>query len=129
MKSFVWFTTILLLGVELIHAAHITPIHAHRQHRRSLGSTKPTARRNLKKRGTCRPSTTPKNNTTTTSDPTPNQVNAANGGGFPSLGFKMPGSVPSSVDGWWSDYKSEVGFLGFSYSVAGCTSLDRICCP
>ena len=45
------------------------------------------------------------------------------GGGFPSLGFKMPSSVPSSLDGWWSDYKSEIGFLGFSYSVEGCTFL------
>ena len=38
-------------------------------------------------------------------------------GGFPSLGFQMPSSVPSSLDGWWSDYKSEIGFLGFSYGV------------
>ena len=43
------------------------------------------------------------------------------GGGFPSLGFKMPGKVPSSLDGWWSDYKSDLGFLGFSYWVTQCT--------
>ena len=43
------------------------------------------------------------------------------GDGFPSLGFKMPSSVPSSLNGWWSDYKSEIGFLGFSYSVFSCT--------
>ena len=42
-------------------------------------------------------------------------------GGFPSLGFKMPGSVPSSLNGWWSDYKSEIGFLGFSYPIFSCT--------
>jgi exo-beta-1,3-glucanase (GH17 family) len=38
----------------------------------------------------------------------------------------MPGSVPSSVSGWWSDYKSEVGFLGFSYAVAGCQSAGTL---
>ena len=34
----------------------------------------------------------------------------------------MPDSVPSSLDGWWTDYKAEVGFLGFSYAVSGCAS-------
>jgi len=117
MKSFVWFTTLLLLCIELAHAAHITPIKGHRHHRRA--STKPPARV-LKKRGTR--SCTPPASTNSTSGPPSGQVNTANGGGFPSLGFKMPSSTPSSVNGWWSDYKSEVGFLGFSYSVSGCAS-------
>ena len=70
-KSFIWFTTALLLCLELAHATHVP----------------------------------------------------RSSGGFPSLGFQMPSSVPSSLDGWWSDYESEIGFLGFSYSVAGCTFL------
>ena len=114
MKSFVWFTTLLLLCIELAHAAHIAPIKGHRQHRRA--STKPTSRA-LKRRAnrTCSPPAS-------SNGTTPGQINAANGNGFPSLGFKMPDSVPSSVDGWWTDYKAEIGFLGFSYSVSGCTS-------
>lgn len=115
MKSFVWFTTVLLLCIELAHAAHITPVHGHRLHRRV--STKSTG--NLRRRGrTCKP---PAGSNGTDTDT--NQFNAANNGGFPSLGFKMPDSVPSSVDGWWSDYKSEIGFLGFSYAVDACTFL------
>ena len=38
----------------------------------------------------------------------------------------MPSTVPSSLDGWWSDYKSEIGFLGFSYAVDGCMSLYNL---
>lgn len=122
MKSFFWFMTILLLCIELAHAAHITPIHVHRQLRHS--QAKPTSRR-LRRRGTCKPPTT--NNTNINNDESdPSQLNTVNANAFPSLGFKMPSSVPSSLDGWWSDYKSEVGFLGFSYSVAGCMSLYKI---
>ena len=125
MKSFVWFTTILLLCVELAHAAHITPAHVHRQHRRT--PTKPNSR-SLRRRATrtCNPPTT--NTTDTgadndnTSNPSSGQVDVATNDGFPSLGFDMPSSVPSSLDGWWSDYESEIGFLGFSYAVSGCTS-------
>ncbi|KAF9647816.1 hypothetical protein BDM02DRAFT_3097479 [Thelephora ganbajun] len=38
----------------------------------------------------------------------------------------MPNSVPSSLNGWWSDYKSEIGFLGFSYAVDGCQSASTL---
>ena len=69
MKSFTWFTTLLILCLELAHATHVS----------------------------------------------------RSGSGFPSLGFKMPSKVPSSLDGWWSDYKSDLGFLGFSYWVTSCT--------
>ena len=119
MKSFIWFTTILLLCVELAHATHITHVRGHRQHRRAP-AIEPTARR-LRRRGT-RTCTPPTNNTS--SNPS-NQINAANSGGFPSIGFKMPSSVPSSINGWWSDYKSEIGFLGFSYAVDSCMLLGK----
>ena len=36
----------------------------------------------------------------------------------------MPSRVPTSIDGWWSDYKSEIGFLGFSYAVDQCKSMS-----
>ena len=121
MKSFVWFTTLLLLCIELAHAAHLAPITGHRHHRRT--PPKSTAR-GLKRRANR--SCTPPASSNGTS---PGQVNAANGGGFPSLGFNMPDSVPSSVDGWWSDYKAEVGFLGFSYSVSGCASIHKSLLP
>jgi len=125
MKSFVWFTTILLLCVELAHAAHITPAHVHRQHRRT--PTKPNSR-SLRRRATrtCNPPTTNTTDTNAdndnTSNPSSDQVDVTTNDGFPSLGFDMPSSVPSSLDGWWSDYESEIGFLGFSYAVSGCTS-------
>ena len=120
MKSFIWFTTVLLLCIELAHAAHIAPIHGHKHPKRSSNKRTP---KGMKKRAnrTCHPPTT-----NSSSDPSNSQVNAADNGGFPSLDFKMPSSVPSSLDGWWSDYTSEIGFLGFSYAVAGCMSLDKI---
>ena len=117
MKSFIWFTTILLLCVELAHAAHITPVHVQRH------TPQKSSSRSFRRRGTrtCNPPTT---NTTNndTNDPS-SQLDTTGNGGFPSLGFSMPSSVPSSLDGWWSDYTSEIGFLGFSYAVDNCMSL------
>ncbi len=40
---------------------------------------------------------------------------------FPSIGFKMPDSVPTSLDNWWCDPTTEYAFLGFSYEVTACT--------
>ena len=119
MKPLVWFTTVLLLSLELVHAVHITPVRGHRQHRNT-----PTRKsiRALRRQGICNPPTTSSNSTKN-----PPGATTANGnGGFPSLKFKMPSSVPSSLNCWWSDYKSEVGFLGFSYAVSGCTYLSVI---
>ncbi|KAF6749437.1 glycoside hydrolase superfamily [Ephemerocybe angulata] len=38
----------------------------------------------------------------------------------------MPGSVPSSLDNWWCDTSSEYAFVGFSYAVDACQSLDTL---
>lgn len=116
MKSFVWLTTIFLLCNQLAYAAHITPIHAHRQHRRTPARSSPERLRRRANR-VCKPPNT------NTSNPSTGRVDVVNNNGFPSLGFNMPSSVPSSLDGWWSDQRSEIGFLGFSYSVSGCMPL------
>lgn len=39
---------------------------------------------------------------------------------FPALGFKMPATVPSSLDGWWCDSSTEYAFVGFSYEITQC---------
>mgnify|MGYP007051633025 CR=1 FL=1 len=39
---------------------------------------------------------------------------------FPAVGFKMPTFTPSSVSGWWCDYKTEYAFVGFSYEITSC---------
>ncbi|KAN0105281.1 glycoside hydrolase family 17 protein [Russula decolorans] len=45
---------------------------------------------------------------------------------FPSLGFKTPSNVPNSIDGWWCNATSEYAFLGFSYEVTACQSLQQL---
>jgi exo-beta-1,3-glucanase (GH17 family) len=45
--------------------------------------------------------------------------------GFPDLGFKMPSTVPSSLDGWWTN-ASEYAFMGFSYEVTACQSASEL---
>jgi len=39
---------------------------------------------------------------------------------FPDLGFKMPATVPDSIDGWWADDDTEYAFMGFSYEITAC---------
>ena len=39
---------------------------------------------------------------------------------FPALGFKMPATIPSSLDGWWCDSSTEYAFDGFSYEISQC---------
>ncbi|KAJ2918500.1 hypothetical protein MD484_g1937, partial [Candolleomyces efflorescens] len=34
---------------------------------------------------------------------------------FPAIGFKMPNSVPSSLNNWWCEGSTEYAFMGFSY--------------
>lgn len=41
---------------------------------------------------------------------------------FPDLGFKMPATVPSSLDGWWANQSTEYAFMGFSYEITACQS-------
>lgn len=41
---------------------------------------------------------------------------------FPALGFTMPSSTPSSLNGWWCNATSEYAFLGFSYEITACKS-------
>lgn len=45
---------------------------------------------------------------------------------FPSLGFKTPSNVSSSIDGWWCSPTTEYAFLGFSYEVTSCQSLQQL---
>ena len=39
---------------------------------------------------------------------------------FPALGFEMPTTIPSSLDGWWCDSSTEYAFVGFSYEITQC---------
>jgi exo-beta-1,3-glucanase (GH17 family) len=41
---------------------------------------------------------------------------------FPAIDFKMPSSVPKSLDGWWCSKYDEYAFLGFSYEISACQS-------
>lgn len=41
---------------------------------------------------------------------------------FPAIGFRMPSTVPTTLDNWWCDYSSEYAFVGFSYEVTACTT-------
>jgi len=45
---------------------------------------------------------------------------------FPELGFKMPSTVPSSLDGWWTDPHTEYAFVGFSYEISNCQSQAQL---
>jgi len=45
---------------------------------------------------------------------------------FPELGFKMPATVPDSLDGWWTDPSTEYAFVGFSYEITACQSLAEL---
>jgi len=40
---------------------------------------------------------------------------------FPALEFKMPTTVPSSLDDWWCNSDTEYAFVGFSYEITQCT--------
>lgn len=53
-------------------------------------------------------------------------TNASPSSCFPSAGFKMPSSVPSSTDGWWCSPNTEYAFLGFSYEVTACQSASKL---
>ncbi|KAF8622003.1 hypothetical protein AX15_007357 [Amanita polypyramis BW_CC] len=45
---------------------------------------------------------------------------------FPALDFSMPRSLPNSLAGWWCDKRSEYAFMGFSYEVSACQSLQQL---
>ncbi|KAF9440594.1 glycoside hydrolase family 17 protein [Macrolepiota fuliginosa MF-IS2] len=47
-------------------------------------------------------------------------------GCFPGIGFQMPQSPPSSLDGWWCNLNSEYAFVGFSYEVEQCQSFSTL---
>ncbi|KDR78677.1 hypothetical protein GALMADRAFT_1364959 [Galerina marginata CBS 339.88] len=38
----------------------------------------------------------------------------------------MPASVPSSTTNWWCDYSTEYAFVGISYEVTNCQSLETL---
>lgn len=44
----------------------------------------------------------------------------AGSGCFPAVGYKMPASVPASLNGWWCPHNQEYGFVGFSYAIDAC---------
>ena len=54
--------------------------------------------------------------------PAPSTSAPSYSGCFPSANFEMPSSVPSTLENWWCDMSTQYAFVGFSYSVAGCTS-------
>lgn len=43
---------------------------------------------------------------------------------FPAFGFSMPGQVPDSLKEWWCPVYCEHAFMGFSYEITICTSLQ-----
>ncbi|KAK0550223.1 hypothetical protein OC845_002753 [Tilletia horrida] len=46
---------------------------------------------------------------------------------FPALDFNMPADVPNGgLDGWWCSMKDEYAFLGFSYDLSSCPSLQTL---
>ncbi|PFH45760.1 glycoside hydrolase family 17 protein [Amanita thiersii Skay4041] len=47
---------------------------------------------------------------------------------FPALNFRMPANIPpdSALTHWWCDPATEHAFLGFSYEVTACHSLDQL---
>ncbi|KAG7443879.1 uncharacterized protein BT62DRAFT_303495 [Guyanagaster necrorhizus] len=45
---------------------------------------------------------------------------------FPAIGFKMPRNIPASRDNRWCPYSDEYGFVGFSYEVTACQSLQQL---
>ncbi|KAN0090829.1 glycoside hydrolase family 17 protein [Tylopilus felleus] len=45
---------------------------------------------------------------------------------FPSAGFQMPKQVPHSLDGWWCNMNTEYAFVGFSYEITACQSLQQL---
>lgn len=50
----------------------------------------------------------------------PELVASADTSCFPALGFKMPATVPTSLDGWWCNSNTEYAFVGFSYEITQC---------
>jgi hypothetical protein len=41
---------------------------------------------------------------------------------FPSIGFRMPSTVPNNLNNWWCDPATEYAFVGFSYEITACQS-------
>ena len=60
------------------------------------------------------------NNTLMIGTSQPELAASANPSCFPALGFKMPATLPSSLDGWWCDSDTEYAFMGFSYEITQC---------
>lgn len=47
-------------------------------------------------------------------------ISVANASCFPAIGFKMPATTPTSLDGWWCNSSTEYAFVGFSYEITQC---------
>jgi len=45
---------------------------------------------------------------------------------FPAIGFGMPATVPTSLDGWWCNSSTEYAFVGFSYEITQCQSKSQL---
>jgi len=67
-------------------------------------------------------STSAANTTSTTSS----SSSSSSSDCFPSSGFKMPDSVPSSLENWWCDPSTEYAFIGFSYEITACQSASQL---
>lgn len=100
---------LLLLSLDFVSARHL-PRSCHPHSRSSGSSSEPLS-------GVVAVSSAP---------PAPAPSNGSTSSCFPSLGFTMPSSVPSSTDGWWCSPNTEYAFLGFSYEVTACQSLSQL---
>ena len=60
------------------------------------------------------------NNTLMIGSSQPELAASANPSCFPALGFEVPATLPSSLDGWWCDSGTEYAFMGFSYEITQC---------
>ncbi|KAG2129837.1 glycoside hydrolase superfamily [Suillus bovinus] len=103
---------LLLLSLDLISARHVTrSCHPHSS--RSSGNSSAHPLSGVISVG---------------SAPPPAPATSTNGGSscFPSAGFVMPSSVPSSTNGWWCSPNTEYAFLGFSYEVSACQSASKL---
>jgi len=125
MKSFILYATLAIsLGFDLVSAGHINHRREkHLGHRACKGNHSGSNSTLSSTVSSVVPSSTPNTGNT---DVSSGGSNPSSSGGFPSLGFQMPSSVPKSLDGWWTNMDDEIAFLGFSYEVTACQSASKL---
>ncbi|KAG1777729.1 glycoside hydrolase superfamily [Suillus placidus] len=103
---------LLLLLLDLVSARHVPrSCHPHSSRSSSNSSTHPLS-------GVIAVGSAPPAPATST--------DGSSSSCFPSAGFQMPSSVPSSTGGWWCSPNTEYAFLGFSYEVTACQSASKL---